>query len=64
MVCYKDKTFCINADECGSECDRRLTKHDRLKAQELDLNIMLGEFKNDCKHFMPIIKSKDKKENK
>ena len=56
MICYKDKTFCLYAEECedGDKCGRKITDEDRKKATDLNLGICYYTEQPNC--FKGIVK--------
>jgi len=58
MICYRDKTFCTKADECGTiPCSARFTKEDEFKAKQWWGNdnypVACADLSNECKSYTP-----------
>ena len=52
MICFRDKTYCLNAYECVTEpCDRRITDEQLKQAEKLGLAVCYVGLKNECKEF-------------
>lgn len=51
MICYRDRSFCADQDQCATtECDRRYTARDE-KANTCDLPVSMSSFKATCGKF-------------
>ena len=45
MICYKDSTFCTQADNCSVEpCVRRFTDEDKQAAERIELPVSWALF--------------------
>ncbi len=58
MMCYRDKTWCLIADDCGTfPCSARFTEHEKVLATKWwgseEFPIMMGDLSEDCKSFTP-----------
>lgn len=56
MICYRDRSYCANQDECANEeCYRRLTQKDRMRAARIGLPVAWMPFRESCgSDFVPI----------
>lgn len=51
MICYRDRSFCADQDQCATtECDRRYTALDE-KANTYNLPVAMTSFKVTCGKF-------------
>lgn len=50
MICYRDRSYCENQDECKTqECSRRLTDSEKERAKKLGLPVAWTPYKNHCR---------------
>ena len=58
MICYKDRTFCVQSFKprtcCNLKCYRYLTQKERKHARTVSLGIASADFKPTCGQHLPI----------
>ena len=60
MICYRDTTFCSDAEQCANKetCSRWLNKEERAKAikwwSSEDVPVMFQSFKSTCDDFAEV----------
>ena len=57
MICYRDRSYCENQDECKTqECSRRLTDSEKERAKKLGLPVAWTPYREHCGKFEEVKK--------
>lgn len=55
MLCYRDRSYCANQEECANEnCSRRFTESDKLRAIRIGLPVAWMPMKDTCGNFVAL----------